>query len=113
MSKPTLFQLGFDPLNALDDEPQHGSNLWGKMPARTLTHNLAKAAALAGPMASPMSTPFNDPLQDEDERLACAVKCMPTVAATEAWAVLTNEERVQKCYEMADEFYKQRNIYKR
>jgi hypothetical protein len=117
---------------------QHGANLWddpkqggivkvykGEPPASTdpadpameigsisgfrFISSVSQAAALAGPM----STPFNDPLQDEDERLACAVKCMPTVAATEAWALLTNEERVQKCYEMADEFYKQRNIYKR
>lgn len=100
---------------------QHGANLWddpkqgcivkvykGQPPA---VGTGAPGAPLASFQGMGLLTP--DALQEPGIRMANALQCLPSVMVAEPWALLTNEERVQKCYEMADEFFKQRNIYKR
>lgn len=45
--------------------------------------------------------------QEQDPRRHSAIALAPIVQTTEAWLFLTPEERVAKCYALADEFYKQ------
>lgn len=50
----------------------------------------------------------NGPFGEWGIRMKVALDCLPFMLATEAWQVMTMEERVAKCYELADEFAKQK-----
>lgn len=45
--------------------------------------------------------------QNTDERRVSAMTLAPVVMATEAWLIMTPEERVAACFALTDEFYKQ------